>query len=441
MRQLFVPACVCLMTWSGATGSDSRLSLDEFTGAKMDGKYHAARAPFDAPEAGSADAVRAEIPAEIPVDVSAADIAAETPSSESAEPIATEMVAVENAVETPAIATPTAVPERIPLPPIAKPVVHRTREEVCDTLTKAAEDNNLPVPFFISLLFQESRFQPEVVSKVGAQGVAQFMPATAASMGVSNPFDPLQAIPASARLLRELVSQFGNLGLAAAAYNAGPKKIQDWLGKKTKLPEETKGYVETITGRPAENWTAASLLPGQRLPRHAPCQEAAGLYAANGPATIPLPARSPLRAEAATMVAENAKTPSKHRIASIEKNLATKAAKADTPKTDAASAETAKPIVVASADSAVPAAALAAPLNISKHGARVTAVIDMTKPTAKITGQKTSIAKVITIAAPEKSDAKAKTAAKAAINPPIQLLAARKQHRPDKPKLARVAER
>ena len=462
MRHLFVPACVCFITWSGTTGSDPRLSLDKFTGAKMDGKFHAQRASSDAPDAGTAEPVRADIP----IDVSGDDIAAETPGTETP---STETSIAETPADAPAAA---AQPERIPLPPIAKPVVHRTRAEVCETLTKAAEANDLPVPFFISLLFQESRFQPEMVSSAGAQGVAQFMPETAASVGLKNPFDPLEAIPASARLLRNLISQFGNLGLAAAAYNAGPKRIQDWLGKKGKLPEETKGYVKTITGRPAENWTAASLLPGQRLPRHAPCQEAAGLYAWSGPEVIPLPARSPLRPEpeTATVVAKNGvkndvKTPSKHRIASIEKNATVKASEA--AKADAAKTEAAKPIAVASADDSVPSAA---PVKISRHGARVTAVIDVSKPTAKIIGRKIigskpSIEKVMTIAAPEKTAAtktektkaahiktadavkpaakhEAKDAATAAAAKPVQQLAAHnKQHRPDKPKLAKVAQR
>ena len=83
----------------------------------------------------------------------------------------------------------------------------------------------MPIPFFIRLLFQESGFKPDVVSRAGAQGIAQFMPETAATVGLDNPFDPMQAIAASARLLRNLVRQFGNLGLAAAAYNAGPRRI------------------------------------------------------------------------------------------------------------------------------------------------------------------------------------------------------------------------
>ncbi|MGB8302713.1 MAG: lytic transglycosylase domain-containing protein [Pseudolabrys sp.] len=95
---------------------------------------------------------------------------------------------------------------------------------------------------------------------------------------------PQAAIAASARLLRNLVRQFGNLGLAAAAYNAGPRRIQDWLARKGKLPEETQHYVKTITGRPAENWKAAKAASSvQNVPRQAPCQEATGLIASNEP--------------------------------------------------------------------------------------------------------------------------------------------------------------
>jgi hypothetical protein len=165
--------------------------------------------------------------------------------------------------------------EKIPLPPVPKLIVPRSREEICETLSKAAQNNDLPLPFFIRLLFQESRFRSGAVSPAGAQGIAQFMPATAAGEGLDNPFDPLQAIPASARLLRKLIGQFGNLGLAAAAYNAGPKRIQDWLEKKGALPEETQGYVKTITGRRADTWKVASA-DGTALtvPHQAPCKEA-----------------------------------------------------------------------------------------------------------------------------------------------------------------------
>ena len=158
-----------------------------------------------------------------------------------------------DAAETPLAAADVSMPIKRP-PPIKDRVVARSHHEICTTVAESAHSNDLPLPFFIRLLFQESGFKPDVVSRAGAQGIAQFMPETAATVGLNNPFDPIQAIAASARLLGDLVRRFGNLGLAAAAYNAGPRRIQDWLAKKGKLPEETQHYVKTITGRPAETW-------------------------------------------------------------------------------------------------------------------------------------------------------------------------------------------
>ena len=181
-----------------------------------------------------------------------------------------------------------------PLRPLLKPVVYRTREEICDTLIEAARSNGLPAPFFIRLLYQESSFRPHAISTAGALGIAQFMPETASDRGLDNPFDPVQAIPASARLLRDLSQKFGNLGLAAAAYNAGPKRIEDWLANKGQLPQETQAYVKTITSWPAEAWTGSQTgSPAVRLQRYAPCQETVGLLAWDGPDEIPLPPRKP----------------------------------------------------------------------------------------------------------------------------------------------------
>ena len=64
-----------------------------------------------------------------------------------------------------------------------------------------------------------------------AQGIAQFMPGTADERGLLDPFNPVQALPKSAEFLAELRSEFGNLGLAAAAYNAGPRRVRDWLAR------------------------------------------------------------------------------------------------------------------------------------------------------------------------------------------------------------------
>jgi Transglycosylase SLT domain len=166
---------------------------------------------------------------------------------------------------------------QVPLPPILKPVIPRSREEICNALADSARSNNLPANFFIRLLYQESSFKVGVISSAGL-GIAQFTPETATDRGVDNPFDALQAIPASAELLRDLYLQFGNLGLAAAAYNAGPKRVRDWLAKRASLPPETQKYVKTVTGWPAETWAAGEAGSlGLKLPQDAPCQDMANL--------------------------------------------------------------------------------------------------------------------------------------------------------------------
>lgn len=183
--------------------------------------------------------------------------------------------------------------ETAPGAPATRTVVYRPMSQVCEAVKQSARSNNLPETFLIRLLHQESGFRPDIVSHAGAQGVAQFMPETASSVGLENPFDPLQAIPASARLLRSLLAQFGNIGLAAAAYNAGPRRIQEWLAGKSKtakLPEETQGYVRAITGKPIENWKSVSkLVPDNRTVIRAPCKPDSGdvMQVAEAPAPQP----------------------------------------------------------------------------------------------------------------------------------------------------------
>jgi hypothetical protein len=255
MRHLVVSACLCLITWSGATGADpTGIATNKVLGE-----------PSENIDAGLAPGAPDE-----------------------------------------AVALPLA-----PLHPLLKPIIiHRSRQEICDTLAEAARSNDLPADFFIRLLYQESSFRPGAISSAGAQGIAQFMPETAADRGLDNPFDPLQAIPESARLLRDLSRRFGNLGLAAAAYNAGPKRVEDWLTKKGKLPQETQHYVKTITGWPADTWIIAQTgSPPVKLPRPAPCQEAAGLLAWDGPDQIPLPPPNPRAKDSAYYVGRTAQQP------------------------------------------------------------------------------------------------------------------------------------
>jgi soluble lytic murein transglycosylase-like protein len=113
-------------------------------------------------------------------------------------------------------------------------------QSLCPLIQSAAAQNELPVEFFARLIWQESRLRPDAVGPVirsgkRAQGIAQFMPATAAERFLLDAFDPAQALPKSAEFLRDLRAQFGNLGLAAAAYNAGPQRVQDWLPEADQL--------------------------------------------------------------------------------------------------------------------------------------------------------------------------------------------------------------
>lgn len=154
--------------------------------------------------------------------------------------------------------------------------VEVTTETVCTALQAAAAATELPVDFLTRLIWQESRFDPQAVSRAGAQGIAQFMPTTAAWRGLADPFNPIEALRESAEFLRDLRRQFGNLGLAAAAYNAGPRRVQDWLAGRGGLPRETQAYVRIITGRYAEDWASSEPqdLAATALPS-IPCPEIA----------------------------------------------------------------------------------------------------------------------------------------------------------------------
>jgi Transglycosylase SLT domain/SPOR domain len=128
---------------------------------------------------------------------------------------------------------------------------------VCPIMQQQAEARGLPPMPFVRLIWKESRFNPNAVSPKGAQGIAQFMPGTAEERGLYDPFEPKMAIMHSASLLADLRREFGNFGLAAAAYNAGAERVRNWLAGSGGLPGETQNYVEFVTGRAAEEWKLA----------------------------------------------------------------------------------------------------------------------------------------------------------------------------------------
>ena len=113
-------------------------------------------------------------------------------------------------------------------------------------LNRAAQRWSVSATLLAAQLYAESGFNPFAVSPAGAQGIAQFMPATARGMGLDNPFDATQAIDAQARLMRDLLRQFGAVPLALAAYNAGPAPVSA-CGCVPPYPE-TRGYVARILG-------------------------------------------------------------------------------------------------------------------------------------------------------------------------------------------------
>lgn len=126
-------------------------------------------------------------------------------------------------------------------------------QDLCEAMERLAVTNGLPPEFFARLIWRESLFRANAVSPKGAEGIAQFMPGTAKIRGLANSFDVAEALAASARYLSDLRGRFGNLGLAAAAYNAGEAGLETFL-KAGRLPIETRDYVFAITGHSAETW-------------------------------------------------------------------------------------------------------------------------------------------------------------------------------------------
>jgi hypothetical protein len=131
--------------------------------------------------------------------------------------------------------------------------------DVCRAISTFAAHWSWPEAFLARLIWQESQFDPQALSPAGAQGIAQFMPGTARLRNLGNAFDPAQALAKSAEYLRFLSDKFGNLGLAAAAYNGGERRIETYVANNGGgLPLETRNYVLTITGHTTAQWLAAA---------------------------------------------------------------------------------------------------------------------------------------------------------------------------------------
>jgi soluble lytic murein transglycosylase-like protein len=111
-------------------------------------------------------------------------------------------------------------------------------------LARAASRWNVSAALLAAQLLAESNFNPFAVSPAGAQGIAQFIPSTAAAYGLDDPFDPAAAIDAQAHLMSDLIRQLGSAALALAAYNAGPAPVEACHCVPS-IPE-TSAYVSRI---------------------------------------------------------------------------------------------------------------------------------------------------------------------------------------------------
>ena len=131
--------------------------------------------------------------------------------------------------------------------------------DVCRAIERNAAIWRLPSGFFARLVWQESQFDANAVSTAGAQGIAQFIPSTAQLQGLQNPYNPAEALARSAQYLRFLADRFGNLGLAAAAYNGGEGAAARFIAGTGYLAVETLNYVQIITGTPVDEWLAGGV--------------------------------------------------------------------------------------------------------------------------------------------------------------------------------------
>ena len=142
--------------------------------------------------------------------------------------------------------------------------------DVCAAIERYATIWNLPPGYFGRLIWQESHFDANAVSFAGAEGIAQFMPETGRLQGLQNPYDPAEELWRSARYLNFLAQKFGNLGLAAAAYNGGEGAAARFIASNGYLAVETLDYVQILTGVPVTTWLGGvtkqpdySLQPGK----------------------------------------------------------------------------------------------------------------------------------------------------------------------------------
>ncbi len=117
--------------------------------------------------------------------------------------------------------------------------------DTCNAIRSFATHNGLDPHFFARLIWQESRFDAYALSPAGARGIAQFMPHTAMRRGLTDSYNPAEALEHSARYLSEMARIYGSLGLAAVGYNGGERRAEGLIAGTGGLAQETVDYTRS----------------------------------------------------------------------------------------------------------------------------------------------------------------------------------------------------
>lgn len=192
-------------------------------------------------------------------------------SSVKSDSISATIPAHDRSVETTHAGAPVAGPvsdacRSMPVPPYVSGLemsVARRRLAWWPVVSAAECRHGIPAGLLDALILQESRYRSDAVSPKGAAGLAQLMPATARSLGVSDRFDPVSNVDGGGRYLRAQLDSFQSIQLGLAAYNAGPGAVRSARG----IPQnsETPGYVRRVV----DYWSSSSQDPMQIVRRTA----------------------------------------------------------------------------------------------------------------------------------------------------------------------------